>query len=277
MENAVNAFKTAFAVFIFVFALYLAFNVVGQARRTSDTVLAMTDKKNDYEYVEESDNNSSENERIVGFETILPVIYRYAKEQFAVTIVKSDGTPIVRYDLYTEGFMANWNTILRRKDEGAARETAQYLEVKDRIGKVDRVLENRFNLGTNRIWNAIGNLGGGYNPSTDTLTRTSPYLYAGKSDNSLVNIVSPWIGNPNLDCIQRIKADFTRDGVYVKDGVTYYGKDLWQYKDRAFKEVFLEVQTSGSTIVETDDNNVQYSLETIIGNKKLEIIYIMQN
>ena len=91
MENAVDAIKIAFAVFIFTLALALAFLVVGQAKATSDIVLAMTDKTNDYEYVSISDNNSQNNERIVGFETILPVIYRYAKEQYAVTIVKKNG------------------------------------------------------------------------------------------------------------------------------------------------------------------------------------------
>ncbi len=56
------------------------------------------------------------------------------------------------------------------------------------------------------------------------------------------------------------------------------GKNLYQYKDKSFKEVFLEVQTDGNTVVVTDDeNNTEYYLDTIIGNKKLEIIYIMQD
>ncbi len=64
-------------------------------------------------------------------------------------------------------------------------------------------------------------------------------------------------------------------GKYIKDygsyQITYYGKNLSQYKNRRFKEKFIEIATSGETI--TDGND---SIETIRGNKKLEIIYIMQ-
>ena len=58
---------------------------------------------------------------------------------------------------------------------------------------------------------------------------------------------------------------------YVRNNIIYKGKNLMQYKDRKFIEKFIEVQTSGETV--TDGNN---SLETIKGNYKLEIIYIMQ-
>ncbi len=58
---------------------------------------------------------------------------------------------------------------------------------------------------------------------------------------------------------------------YTNNQITYYGKNLEQYKDEKFIEKFLEITTSGET--ETEDG---YSLETIKGNKKLEIIYIMQ-
>lgn len=58
---------------------------------------------------------------------------------------------------------------------------------------------------------------------------------------------------------------------YTYNSITYSGKGLEQYKDKTFKEKFIEITTSGETI--TDE---EYSLETIKGNKKLEIIYIMQ-
>lgn len=65
------------------------------------------------------------------------------------------------------------------------------------------------------------------------------------------------------------------NGEYVKNygsyTVTYYGKNLSQYKDRMFKEKFIEIATTGKTL--TDGND---SIETVRGNKKLEIIYIMQ-
>ena len=264
MENAVDAIKIAFAVFIFTLALALAFLVVGQAKATSDIVLAMTDKTNDYEYVSISDNNSQNNERIVGFETILPVIYRYAKEQYAVTIVKKDGTPIVRYDLYTEGFMQNWDNIYKKKDVNPSREHNQYLDVQERIAKVD-VSIKKYTGRESALWNSINHV-------------NTNHLYAGSSVNSTnIHVVSPWVGNASFDAIERIKADLELNGTYTKNGITYKGKNLSQYKDSSFKEVFLEVQTNGKTIVVTDDeNNTEYSLDTIVGNKKLEIIYILQ-
>ena len=76
--------------------------------------------------------------------------------------------------------------------------------------------------------------------------------------------------NPDIDTnINRAK--------YSKNGITYFGKKLDSYKNTTFIEKFVEIQTSGETIIETDDKgNIEYSLETIKGNKKLEIVYIMQ-
>lgn len=101
-------------------------------------------------------------------------------------------------------------------------------------------------------------------------------LYKVSSSNNLsIKHGSPWFGNSD-EIVKRIRCDI--DGTkYTRNGITYTGKKLNQYKDKKFKEKFLEIQTSGETIIETDDeNNVEYSLETIKGNKKLEIVYIMQ-
>lgn len=270
MENAVDALKIAFAVFIFVIALTLAFSVVGQARATSDTVLALNDKTSLYDYVDESESNAKTKDRIVGFETILPTIYRYAKEQYAVTILQADGKPIVRYDLYTEGFMGNWDTIL--KEVRKAGETTTYTEIKNRIAEVDRVIEDETGK-TNAIWNSLvtsdnypGELYSGINQN----------LSNNNNNNNNNVAVAPWMGDPNTDVIDRIKADI--DGsIYEKNNIEYSGKNLNQFKDKKFKEKFIEIQTSGTTITEQDEeNNIEYSLETVRGNKKLEIIYILQ-
>lgn len=58
---------------------------------------------------------------------------------------------------------------------------------------------------------------------------------------------------------------------YNSDNITYYGKNLSQYQEKQFKEKFIEIATSGETLTDGDE-----SIETIRGNKKLEIIYIMQ-
>lgn len=265
MENAVDALKLAFALLVFVIAVALTFSIVGQAKATSDTILAINDKTSLYEYVETSEENASNKDRIVGFETILPTIYRYAKEQYAVTILDTDGTPIVRYDLYTEGFMQRWDEIL--KNVRRTGDKVELEEIRTRIQLVDDVIQKETGK-QNAIWSSM---------TTDSYQTGD--LYSGSNENnSGITTVAPWMGNANIDAIDRIKADLEKNGKYKKNGITYKGKNLSQYKESKFKEKFIEIQTSGTTITETDaeDQSIQYSLETVRGNKKLEIIYILQ-
>ena len=252
MENAVDAIKIAFGLLVFAIAIALTFSVIGQVRATSDIIFTLNDKTQFYEYTTEEDYNTNIN-RIVGLETILPTIHRYAKEQYAVTIFDTTGRAIVRYDLYTEGFMANWNEVLKRITLNDADAINRYREVEERLSQVQYVVNKELNTNVNIM---------------DSL---DDKLYAGKSDVSSINIVAPWMGDPDIDTVDRIKADMVPNGEYEKNGVTYYGKNLLQYKDRTFKEKFIEIQTSGETVTDGNDE-----IETIRGNKKLEIIYILQ-
>ena len=99
MENAVEALKIAFAVFVFVIALSVSMNAIGQARATSDAVFYMTDKTNFYERAPE---NKEGDARIVSGETIIPTLYRYYKENFNVIILSVDGKKIATYNLEEE-------------------------------------------------------------------------------------------------------------------------------------------------------------------------------
>ena len=271
MENAVDALKIAFAIFIFVIAIALSFSVVGQVRATSEVILALNDKTNSYDYVANEDNNANNKERIVSFETILPTIYRYAKEQYAVTIIKSDGTPIVRYDLYTEGFMNDWNTTLKNMNRTSYREISidKFNEIRDRIAIVDELIQEENPSWKHSIWNGIV-------IGTEGTYRTGTLYKVTNKNNATVDTGAPW-GSEHNEIVKRINADLTGD-TYQRNGITYVGKNLNQYKGKTFKEKFIEIQTSGTTITDTDEeNNVEYSLETVKGNKKLEIVYIMQD
>ena len=111
---------------------------------------------------------------------------------------------------------------------------------------------------------------------TSISNNSKELLYRGKTEDRVsVNVVAPWIGEPDTDTVKRIQKDMLPNDTYVKDyganKITYYGKNLLQYKDKMFKEKFIEVTTTGKTLTDGDD-----SIETIRGNKKLEIIYIMQ-
>lgn len=253
MENVVDALKIAFSVLVFVIAITLAVSVIGQARVTSDIVFFFNDKTEFYDYAT-TENIEKTEDRIVGMDTILPTIHRYAKEQFAVTIYNSDGTPIVRYDLWTEDLMTNWNQTLKNRNRGINDNIKQeavntYNELQDRLQRVQNVVNGQiFDM------NWINNL---YKVSSAT--------------NTGITVGAPWLGD-NEKILNRIQQDMT-GGSYTNNYITYKGKGLLkpQYRNRKFKEVFLEISTSGETI--TDEES---SLETIKGNKKLEIIYILQ-
>ena len=99
MENAVDALKIAFAVFIFIVALSLAMYMFTQARETADIVLASSDVTEFMDYVEVADTVGED--RIVGLETIIPTLYKYFKENYTVIFLKSNGTSLEPLDLYT--------------------------------------------------------------------------------------------------------------------------------------------------------------------------------
>ena len=101
MENAVDALKIAFAVFIFVIALSIAMYMFTQVKLTSVLVMQASDVTEYMDYTELNDMANSQtmvdNDRIVGLETIIPTLYKYYKENYTVIFRNSNGTPM---DLY---------------------------------------------------------------------------------------------------------------------------------------------------------------------------------
>lgn len=256
MEDVVDVLKMVFGLLVFLIAITLTFFMVGKARQTADVVFEMNDRQKQYQYVEENDYNVKE-DRIVSFETIIPTIYRYAKEQYAVTIFNRNGEPIVRYDTYVEGFMQNWDETLKKKGLGDVEAINTYKEVKNRLEQVQNVVNRQLNKNVD-IMSFLDN-------------RASNQLYSGKKEgHSEIKHVAPWIGDTDQDILTRIQTDIKGES-YTKNQITYYGKNLWGYKSNTFLEKFLEIETSGETVTDGED-----SIETIKGNKKLEIIYILQ-
>ena len=94
MENAADALKIAFSVFIFVFALSLAFSTITQAKNTADIVLFTNDKTNYYQLDEVTDPNAKG--RIVGIDTVISTIYRCKNETMVVKII--EGANITTFD-----------------------------------------------------------------------------------------------------------------------------------------------------------------------------------
>lgn len=88
MENAADALKMAFAVFVFVIAITTLFIMVSKVKTTSDIMFYYNDKTNFHEHT-----SSNETNRTVKVADIVATLYRYYKESVAVTVVLREGHP----------------------------------------------------------------------------------------------------------------------------------------------------------------------------------------
>lgn len=105
MENAVDALKMAFAVFVFIMAISIVMYMFTEAKTTSDLVLASSDVTGFMDYTEinniENSGTVIGEDRIVGLETIIPTLYKYYKENYTVVFRNSNGTPLEIYETQT--------------------------------------------------------------------------------------------------------------------------------------------------------------------------------
>ena len=95
MENGAHALHMAFAIFVFVLAISLAFATFSQAREVSDIVLYYNDKTNFDEYVE----SMSGSYRIVGLDVIVPLIRNYIHENENYSVVVDLGSEKIIFDI----------------------------------------------------------------------------------------------------------------------------------------------------------------------------------
>jgi len=113
MENASEALKIGFAIFVFALGTVLLFRVGSVARDVSAEMVAEADKTTYYTYYKGDEFKlADDGNRIVTLEQMIPAIYRYSTESCGVTIIdkRESGTPIVaRFDMETELFCNSWN------------------------------------------------------------------------------------------------------------------------------------------------------------------------
>ena len=98
MENAVDALKIGFAVFVFVMALSLTMYMFTNTKESADMILHSSDLTEYMEFIEPQEG--SEN-RIVGLETIIPTLYKYYKENYTVIFRKASGEFLELYNTQT--------------------------------------------------------------------------------------------------------------------------------------------------------------------------------
>ena len=117
MENAVEGFKLAFAVLLLTMALSLTIAFFSKARTTAEMVLRSSDKTVYYDYTSYSIPQDTSGNRIVGYETIIPTLYKYDKERYKVTFKQGNYNEttgelsnVTNLSIYeTKSVQANWN------------------------------------------------------------------------------------------------------------------------------------------------------------------------
>ena len=84
MENAAEALKMAGAVLLFLIAISVSIISFGNVREAADTILEYKDRETAYIDGEYYYSQSTENEREVGLETLLPTLSRVYTENYKV-------------------------------------------------------------------------------------------------------------------------------------------------------------------------------------------------
>lgn len=150
MENAADALKMAGAVLLFVIALSVVMTMFSKVRQTASAVIQTQDETSYYDYIEATEKN-----RIVGMETILPTMYKYYKENYAIVFRRSDKSPLPIYMSNVE--KKYWNTdYLKEVTENRGRDSlGNYLDQSNCMVVCSLDLENE--IKRNEPWTQGGN------------------------------------------------------------------------------------------------------------------------
>ena len=119
MDNAVEAMNMAFAMIVFIIALSATMYLLNTAASTSQLLLYYTDESN---YLDNIDVIGDVRKRRVNVESMIPTLYRYYKENFAVQIYNLSGEMVQIFDVNIEGKLrrAAGTTLARRTEEQKA-------------------------------------------------------------------------------------------------------------------------------------------------------------
>ncbi len=137
MENAVEALKMAFAVMLQTHPQSLSLPFSAPPRTPAQTVLQCPDETAYYDYTRYDLPEDPSGNRIVGYETIIPTLYKYDKERYKVTFKKgnydsSTGelTNVVPLSIYeTESIRANWSKNYTNDFDGRTTYNSTYNEM----------------------------------------------------------------------------------------------------------------------------------------------------
>lgn len=91
MENAVEALKMAGFMLLFVIALSITMVTLTQAKTTADSLVQNQDRQESYQYIELTEGETRSLSRTVTLSDIIPTLYRYAQEDYAVQFYDANG------------------------------------------------------------------------------------------------------------------------------------------------------------------------------------------
>ena len=98
MENAVEALKMAGFMILFIIAVSITMITLTQAKTTADSLVKNQDRQQSYQYIEVTGDLSKSLSRTVTLADIIPTLYRYAQEDYAVQFYTSSGSPLYIYE-----------------------------------------------------------------------------------------------------------------------------------------------------------------------------------
>lgn len=98
MENAVEALKMAGFMLLFIIALSITMITLTQAKTTADSLVKNQDRQQSYQYIEVTGDLSKSLSRTVTLADIIPTLYRYAQEDYAIQFYTSSGSPLYIYE-----------------------------------------------------------------------------------------------------------------------------------------------------------------------------------
>lgn len=237
MENVSKAFIMAFSMIMFVIAFSYSMYLINKLTTTSNTLLESVSTTNYYDNIKVT---GEVNERDVGIDTIIPTLYRYYKENYAVKIV-------IRNASGQEELLQLFDLNIETK---IARAAANKDTSKSELESLRRSIYN--------------NKGNPYTPTATNVEKA--YLFE-----------APWTANTKEDARARI--DYFLNGTkgYINDGLIDYSKNGPTFNQeggfiaycknsagtsKTFRESFVEYAYEGETISTENrsrNNNWKYA------------------
>ncbi len=146
MENAVEALKMAGFMLIFIMGLSVAMFMLSRATFTADSIIQNEDRQSTYQYIE-VENPALGLARTVTLADIVPTLYRYHTERFAVQFYDASGAPLTIYD--DEGGEPRNDLDLNTEiwyDDLGEKHTASWVGNRQLINNhIDSVVKNLYN------------------------------------------------------------------------------------------------------------------------------------